>query len=561
MIEPKRTLKNLKIYETDLYPEEWTMKLDSNENYIGPSKKVFEALKNLSADDISHYPYYGEIIEQLSKKYTLSNKSIVLTNGADEAISAVIGTYAEPFDSIVTVTPSFSMPGIYAQQHGCEYIEIEYEKKYVFPFEKLVKSIQNNTKIIYLTTPNNPTGNIIPVEQIKYILEHFKDKLVAVDETYGTFAEYSCIPLTKDYNNLIVIKSMSKDYGLAGLRLGFLVSAPENIANVKKILSPYNVNQAAVKAAAAALSDNKHLDYIKSEINKSKEFLTKELKKIGAVVYESHANFILAEFGEKTDYVYSTLLKNRIIVKKMDSLKALRITLPTLEAAKKITHLIVAKDIIVFDMDGVLVDVENSYRLAIAETYKFFTKHSISPADIQNAKNEGGLNNDWDLTYHLLKAAGTWVPYDDIVEKFQQMYWNNGNGCINNETLLVDPMLLKMLSERYILAVFTGRPRAEAEFTLNKFDIMKYFSKVITMNDLPQKRQKPDTLGLEMIKNAVYAGKMMYAGDTIDDMKCAKDFRITGFGVAKTKEQAELLLKNGAKYVINSINQLGEFIR
>ena len=122
-------------------------------------------------------------------------------------------------------------------------------------------------------------------------------------------------------------------------------------------------------------------------------------------------------------------------------------------------------------------------------------------------------------------------------------------------------MLLKMLSERYILAVFTGRPRAEAEFTLNKFDIMKYFSKVITMNDLPQKRQKPDTLGLEMIKNSVYAGKMMYAGDTIDDMKCAKDFRITGFGVAKTKEQAELLLKNGAKYVINSINQLGEFIR
>ena len=561
MIEPKKALKNLKIYETALFPEKWEMKLDSNENYIGPSKKVIEAIKNIAITDISHYPYYGELIEALAKKFSVKKSAIALTNGADEAISAVINTYIEPSDSIITVTPSFSMPKIYAAQQGAKYIEIPHEKRWEFPFEKLVKSVGKDTKIIYLTTPNNPTGAIIPPEQIKYILEHFKEKLVVVDETYGSFAPYSCISLTKTYQNLAVIKSMSKDYGLAGLRVGFVISNPENINNIKKSLSPYNVNEIAVKAAVAALYDTEHLEFIKNELKKSKDFLSKEFKKLNAKVYESHANFIMAEFGEKTDYVYSVLLKHGIVVKKFENLKSLRITLPTLEAAQKIAALIRPKDVIVFDMDGVLVDVENSYRLAIAETYKYFSKRDISQEEIQHAKNLGGLNNDWDLTYHLLKAAGTWVPYDDIVEKFQQLYWNNGKGCINDESLIADPKVLKALSERYILGVFTGRPRVEAEFTLKKFNILKYFSKIVTMNDLPQERQKPDTLGLEIIKNSVYAGKMLYIGDTIDDVKCAKEFRITGFGVARTREQADLLLNNGAKYVINNVNQLGEFIR
>lgn len=561
MIEPKKSLKYLKIYETDLFPQKWEMKLDANENYIGPSKKVLEALKKLSAADISHYPCYGELLSALAKKFSVKKESIVLTNGADEAISAVINTYAEQSDSIITVTPTFSMPKIYAAQLGCKYIEVPYEKRWDFPFESFIKSIKKSTKIIYLTTPNNPTGTIIPPEQIKYILEHFKDRLVVVDETYGSFSSYSCILLTKTYENLVVIKSMSKDYGLAGLRLGFVISNPANINNIKKSLSPYNVNTAAVKAATAALNDTEHFEFIKTELKKSKEYLTAELKKLNATVYESHANFILAEFGAKTDYVYNVLLNNGIVVKKLDNLKSLRITLPTMTAAQKIITLIHPKDVIVFDMDGVLVDVGKSYRMAIAETYKYFSKRSISQDDIQNAKNLGGLNNDWDLTYHLLKAAGTWVPYDDIVEKFQELYWNNGKGCINDEILIADPKLLKALSERYILAVFTGRPKIEAEFTLKKFDILKYFSKIVTMNDLPKERQKPDTLGLEMIKNAVYAGKMLYVGDTIDDVKCAKEFRITGFGVAHTREQADMLLNNGAKYVINNVNQLGEFIR
>lgn len=561
MIEPKNTLKNLKTYDVPAYPEKWAMKLDSNENYIGPSPKVLNAIKNITIGEISHYPYYGGLYDALCKKYDVSKSSIVITNGADEAIFALINTYMTQQSSMLTVTPAFSMPKIYAAQIGCEYVEVPYEKRWEFPFESFVKSVKQNTKIIWLTSPNNPTGTVIAPEQIKYILEHFKDRLVVVDETYGAFSDYSCIQLVKTYKNLAVVKSMSKDYALAGLRLGFVVSDSKNILNIKKMLSPYNVNAVAAKAAIAAVSDDQHFQKMKAELNKSKKFLTEEFKKLKVKVYDSHANFILAEFGEKTDYVYNVLLKNRIIVKKYDELGALRITLPAFEAAKNLAGLITTRDVIVFDMDGVLVDVQNSYRLAIAETYKYFTKREISQEDIKAAKNLGGLNNDWDLTYHLLKSAGTWVPYDDIVEKFQQMYWNDGKGCINDESLIIDKTLLETLSQRYILAVFTGRPRVEAEFTLKKFDILKYFSKIVTMNDVPKERQKPDTLGLEKIRTSVFAGKMLYVGDTVDDVKCAKEFRITGFGVAHTREQADLLLNNGAKFVLNSVNQLGDFIK
>ena len=390
MIEPKNTLKNLKTYDVPAYPEKWAMKLDSNENYTGPSSKVLNAIKNITIDEISHYPYYGGLYDALCTKYDVSKSSIVITNGADEAIFALINTYMTQQSSMLTVTPAFSMPKIYAAQIGCEYVEVPYEKRWEFPFESFVKSVKQNTKIIWLTSPNNPTGTVIAPEQIKYILEHFKDRLVVVDETYGAFSDYSCIQLVKTYKNLAVVKSMSKDYALAGLRLGFVVSDSKNILNIKKMLSPYNVNAVAAKAAIAAVSDDQHFQKMKAELNKSKKFLTEEFKKLKVKVYDSHANFILAEFGEKTDYVYNVLLKNRIIVKKYDELGALRITLPAFEAAKNLAGLITTRDVIVFDMDGVLVDVQNSYRLAIAETYKYFTKREISQEDIKAAKNLGG---------------------------------------------------------------------------------------------------------------------------------------------------------------------------
>lgn len=557
MIEPKPELKKVKIYETALFPEKWDMKLDSNENYIGPSKNVLEKIRNVSLTDISHYPYYGELIEKIAYKFDIKKSSIVLTNGADEALSAVFMTYARPEDSVLSVYPSFEMLNIYAARVGCEYIEVPLGNKengWLFPFERFVKSIKTNTRIIYLASPNNPTGAIIPPEQIKYILDSNKDKLIIIDETYSAFWGHSCVNWTKVYNNLVVVRSMSKDYGLAGLRLGYLVSNPENTQYIKRVLSPYSVNQIAVIAGIEALDDDNYLSLLRAEIKKSRSYLTSELQNLGIKVYESEANFILADFGARMDFAYEILKQNRIIVKKFPFLRCIRITIPNLEGSKKIVSLLKPKDVIVFDTDGVLIDVRGAYKNAVLETYKYFAKKNIPVEEFVQARNSG--LSDLDLTYCLLKNAGIWVPYDDIVQLFKKLYWNNGQGSINQETLLIDLELLKNLSSKYLLAVYSPRPRMEVEFTFRKFGIMKYFSKIVTKEDM-----KSEVSGIETIRNTLIAGKILYCSTSSDALKDALTFQATGVGIADTKEKQADLIANGAKYIINDVNKLSDLIQ
>lgn len=563
MLKPKKTLENIKSYETALYPEKWDMKLDSNENYIGPSTKVLNALRNLNVDDISRYPHYGLLYEKIAELNKIDVKNVVITNGADEALSAVLNTYLTSEDNIVTAAPSFSMPEIYCGIIGAEYIKVPYKDKWIYPYDDILNAVNDSTKAIILTTPNNPTGDIIPLEHIIALLERFPELLIIIDETYTNYAGISNVCLTKKYENAVVIKSMSKDYALAGLRLGYIVSNKNNIANIKKVLSPYNVNSAAVTAAIAAVSDTNYINTIRKEIIAAKAYLESEFKAMGFVTYESYANFLLVDFRDKKELIFQKLKDSKIIVKKFsDNMleNCLRITIPTLSAAKRLISHIKSKDTLVFDMDGVLVDVTNSYIEAIKYTYNYYTGKDISDEMIQEAKRKGGLNNDWDLTEFLISGSGFKFPYENIVKVFQKQYWNEGDGSINNETMLIDKSLLEELSKKYNLAVFTGRPKKEAYYTLEKFDIKKYFGCIVTMDDVPPERQKPHTTGLYLIKESLFTDRLIYFGDTVDDAKCASDFGAYGVGVLppndKSQELENTLIEKGDKVVIKNINDL-----
>lgn len=564
MIEPREELKNINIYETASYPENWDMKLDSNENYIGPSTNVLNAFKNLSECQISHYPRYGELYDRLENLFDIERDCVVITNGADEALSVVINTYISKNDCIVNVKPSFSMPQIYAEAIGACYIEVPYENKWEYPFENIKKALDNGAKALVITNPNNPTGDIVPKEQIAEILNSYPQTLVILDETYASYAGHSNIDLVKKYDNVVIVRSFSKDYALAGLRLGCLISQKQNIDNMKKLLSPYNVNAAAIIAACASLDDENYLDFVKNEIMRSKVFLCDELQKLGFTAYSSYANFVLADFGESAQKAANALKENKIVVKSFNDsalLKnCLRITVPTFTAASRLVSLLKQRNTLVFDMDGVMIDVSTSYFEAIKYTYKHFTGKTIDDAAINDARKLGGLNNDWDLTQFLIKESGFDFSYEKIVEVFQKQYWDDGRGSINGEKLLIKPELLQELSLKYNLAVFTGRPKDEAIYTLKKFDIEQYFSKIVTMDDVPVDRQKPHTNGLAIIKDNFLTENIIYFGDTVDDAKCASDFGVYGVGVLppsnKSEEHAVLLQDRGAKAVIENINEL-----
>lgn len=564
MLKPKKSVQEMQGYFVPLYENNWDIKIDSNENNYGPSKKVIEAINKSTFKDISFYPFYGELSEKIADFYGFNLENVKVTNGADEAIQGIIQTYLEEGETLLTLDVSFEMPVIYAKIQGGNIVKVPFTKKWEFPEKEFISAINEKIKIIYLASPNNPTGNLIEEETLKKILDKAEGKVVLIDETYANYSGTTYKEYAKKYDNVFIVRSFSKDFALAGMRLGCIIGAKENINNIKKVISPFSVNTLALKAGIAALDDAQYFYNIREEIFESKAELTKFFTNLGAKVYPSFANFILVDFGEKAEFIYNKLRKENIAVKlfKKGSLleNHLRITIPTKLGLSKIKSALKIKPYLVFDMDGVLIDARNSYRAAIEKTYEHFANKKVTQAEIQKAKNLGGLNNDWDLTMFLLKKEGINVEYKDLVEVFQKLYWDGGNGLINNETALFEIETLEKLSKDYNLAIFTGRLRNEALFALKKFNAEKYFYPILTTDDIPQGKGKPDSFGLKLTKELTISNKYYYFGDTIDDIKAAIGANYTAVGILppqdKTEELSQSLKAKGAKFVLKSVNEI-----
>ncbi len=564
-MKAKKTVQKIEPYAVDLFDEEGFLKLDSNENDFGPSPKVIDAIRNISPQDIKYYPYYGKLLQKLAEFHGVDIENIILTAGADEAISSVFSTFLETGQTVLTVEPSFVMPRIYAKVNGLNFREISYKKKWEFPQEEFLKNI-DNVDLIHLTTPNSPTGEIIEKSVIEKIVKKAGAKAILIDETYVNFCDISNLDLARKNENIFIVRSFSKDFALAGMRLGYVISSEENISNLRKYLSPYNVSNLSVKAGIAALDDIEYFKAIKKQIEQSKQLLAQGLKKLDnkIYIYPSETNFLCVDFGQKAEFVYKKLIDNKIKVKYFKNIPLLenimRITVPTLENTKKILSVLEKKTAIVFDMDGVLIDASKSYRVAVQKTFEHFARKEVTHKEISAAKKLGGLNNDWDLTEHLLKKEGLNINYDNIVEVFQGHY----KALAQVEEPLVDCEFFEELSKKYHLAVFTGRLVEEAYYSLDKHSFTKYFYTIITMQDVGLNHQKPDSLGLEIVKQKIIADEIYYLGDTVDDMMCAQKAGVKAIGVLPPQDKSEdlknLLKSKKAVVVLEETRQLIPFI-
>jgi len=223
-------------------------------------------------------------------------------------------------------------------------------------------------------------------------------------------------------------------------------------------------------------------------------------------------------------------------------------------------------DAILFDMDGVLVDVSQSYRYAIKKTAEFFTEEEIQYSEIQQFKNKGGYNNDWDCTHAIISAHDKDVHLWEVTDKFQEFYLgNNFDGFILNETWLLNQQNLESLFHNYKLAIVTGRPKNEAEFVLSNFDATEFFDVIFTLDDTPPGKRKPEPDGILQAIKKMKAKDAIYLGDTIDDMKAATSAKITPIGILtdenRSQKQIELLKNNGAHVVLDGVNDILEFLK
>jgi HAD superfamily phosphatase len=217
-------------------------------------------------------------------------------------------------------------------------------------------------------------------------------------------------------------------------------------------------------------------------------------------------------------------------------------------------------NLLVFDMDGVLVDVSESYRETIQQTVAHFTGQRVTREAIQDWKNRGGWNDDWALSTAMIRAAGVEADYDAVVQHFQGLFHGNGSdGLLLRERWIARAGLLERLSERFQLALFTGRLRWEAELTLRRFAPNLRFEPIVGAGDVPNHKPAPD--GLLHIGKLMPESQLWYVGDTVDDARSARAAGVPFIGIASTSserrgELVSLLHAEGAKAVLDDINQL-----
>jgi HAD superfamily phosphatase len=221
-----------------------------------------------------------------------------------------------------------------------------------------------------------------------------------------------------------------------------------------------------------------------------------------------------------------------------------------------------SKPMLVFDMDGVLVDVTESYRETIARTVEHFTGRPIAHQKIQECKNQGGFNDDWNLSHHLVTAGGVDVPFEDVRAHFQSLFLGNGaDGLMLRERWVARPGTLEKLAENFRLAIFTGRPKIEAQLSLDRFAQCLVFDPLIAMEDIESRKPAPDGL-LRIIRDNPDS-KVFYIGDTVDDARCARAANVPFIGIAAPSNPLYLDLvflfqAEGAFAIVDDINYLHE---
>jgi HAD superfamily phosphatase len=220
------------------------------------------------------------------------------------------------------------------------------------------------------------------------------------------------------------------------------------------------------------------------------------------------------------------------------------------------------RPILVFDMDGVLVDVTESYREAIAQTVHHFAGVAITHPEIQDYKNQGGWNDDWKLSHHIITGHGVAVEFDQVMRYFQSIFLGNGtDGLILRERWVARPGALEKLNQQFRFAVFTGRPREDADLTLQRFAPQMVFDPIVAMHDVENLKPAPD--GLLQILAREPDTKAFYVGDTVDDARCAKAAGVPFIGIAAPAnpryiDLVFLFQAENAYAIVDDINYLEE---
>ena len=320
------------------------VRLNANENLLFPPSLLSIVLREVADEvDVRTYPRLEEehLIEALADYLNFPSTQIVVSNGSDPLIESCIKAFLKGNEEAISISPTFAMYKIITKNHGFDYVDVPLNEDFSLNADVFLSKVNANTVLCFLNSPNNPTGNQFPLADVKKIIEAFKGFIV-IDEAYVDFAPYSVLDLIEKYENLIVLRTFSKAFGLAGLRIGYSLSNSEVTNALKRIQLPFNVNKVSLVVARKVLEHREVIADVVTLVKSERNKLFRRMDQItGVTAYNSDTNFILFKTEKDPEIIYHGLQKKGLLIRRFKNIlekgEFLRITVGLPEMNKNFT--------------------------------------------------------------------------------------------------------------------------------------------------------------------------------------------------------------------------------
>jgi histidinol-phosphate aminotransferase len=310
----RENIEKVKGYEPGFQPKDGeVLKLNTNENPYPPSLKVLEALAGIKPEQFRRYPdpVGDEFRRAAAEVNGVSPDCVICCNGGDDLLTMAFRAFCDEKRAAAYPVPTYSLYLILAKLQNCEAIEVPFDGEFNLP----TGLIKTDAALTIVCNPNAPSGSFISAGELSSLADEVNGILL-IDEAYVDFAEENCTRLVKDFDNVIILRSMSKGYSLAGMRFGYGLACPELIAGLMKVKDSYNVDSVAIGVATAAIKDQVYFKDNVEKVKKDREILAAQLRALKFEVPRSYANFVLAENkGCKASEIYDKLVQRNIYIR------------------------------------------------------------------------------------------------------------------------------------------------------------------------------------------------------------------------------------------------------
>ncbi|MBN8561777.1 MAG: histidinol-phosphate transaminase [Leptolyngbya sp. UWPOB_LEPTO1] len=289
------------------------IKLNTNENPYLPSPHAIAVLKNLDPEWLRRYPdpYANDFRQATSEALNIPKDWIMVGNGSDDMLNVVVRACAEPGRKVVYPMPTYVLYRTLTEIQDADRLEIPYGENNQLPLDALIEA---QGAVTFIASPNSPSGHVVPMSDLRQLAANLNGVLV-IDEAYVDFAEETVLPLVEQFQNVIILRTLSKGYSLAGLRLGFAIAQPHLIRGLFKVRDSYSVDAIATLVGAAAMRDQDYKNECAEKVKRSREKLAIELRQLGFEVWTSQTNFLLTQPPGNAAKIYEALKQQNILVR------------------------------------------------------------------------------------------------------------------------------------------------------------------------------------------------------------------------------------------------------